>query len=85
MPLYDFQCTECEHIFEVNCKIADKSNSRSCPKCDSSKIESRFFSAPRQGDSIALGLNQHQRGFKEVLNNIHKRTAGSAMNRTTEL
>lgn len=85
MPLYDFQCTDCEHIFEVSCKIADKGNPKQCPNCNSFKTESKIFSAPRQGDSIALGLNQHQRGFKEVLNKIHKRTSGSAMNRTTEL
>lgn len=85
MPLYDFQCTECEHVFEVNCKISEKGNVHECPNCKSSKTESRIFSAPRRGDSIALGLNTHQRGFKEVLNKIHKRTAGSAMNRTTEL
>lgn len=85
MPLYDFQCTECETVFEVSCKIADKANPRPCPNCGSFKTESRIFSAPRSGDSIALGLNQHQRGFKEVLNKIHSRTSGSVMNKTTEL
>lgn len=85
MPLYDFQCVECETVFEVSCKIAEKSNPHECPNCHSSKTESRIFTAPKHGDSIRLGLNQHQRGFKEVLNNIHKRTSGSALNQTTEL
>ncbi len=85
MPLYDFQCVDCDHSFEVSCKIAEKSNPHPCPNCQSTNTESRFLSAPRLGDSIALGLNQHQRGFKEVLNKIHKRSAGSYMNRTTEL
>lgn len=85
MPLYDFQCTECETFFEVSCKIAEKENPHACPSCQSTKTEPRFISAPRLGDSIALGLNQHQRGFKEVLNKIHKRAAGSVLNKTTEL
>lgn len=85
MPLYDFQCTQCQTVFEVKCKIAEKSDPHSCPQCNSTQTEYRIFSAPHQGDSIALGLNQHQRGFKEVLNKIHQRTSGSAMNRTTEL
>lgn len=45
----------------------------------------RIFSAPKIGDSIALGLNQHQRAFKEVLNKIDKRAAGSDLHKTTEL
>lgn len=85
MPLYDYQCMKCETVFEVTCKIAERSDPHKCPNCNSVETEQRAFVAPRQGDSIALGLNQHQRGFKEVLNKVHKRTAGSAMNRTTNL
>jgi putative FmdB family regulatory protein len=85
MPLYDFQCTQCQTYFEVNCKIAEKENPYACPECSSTQTESRILSAPRLGDSISLGLNQHQRGFKEVLNKIHKKSAGSMLNKTTEL
>lgn len=85
MPLYDYQCAECETFFEVSCKISEKENPHLCPNCKSAKTESRIVSAPRLGDSIALGLNQHQRGFKEVLNKIHTRAAGSVLNKTTEL
>jgi putative FmdB family regulatory protein len=85
MPLYDYQCMDCQTMFEVSCKISEKSNPHECPNCQSTKTESRILSAPKVGDSIALGLNQHQRGFKEVLNKIHARAAGSALNQTTEL
>lgn len=85
MPRYDFLCMDCETVFEVTCKIAEKENPKPCPNCGSVKTESRIFSPPSRGDSISLGLNQHQRGFKEVLNKIHKRTAGSAMDKTTNL
>lgn len=85
MPLYDFECTQCNTTFEVSCKISERENPHSCPNCSSTQNERRILSAPKIGDSIALGLNQHQRGFKEVLNKIHKKTPGSAMNRTTEL
>lgn len=85
MPLYDFQCTECQTFFEVQCKISEKENAHACTSCQSTHTESRIISAPKIGDSIAMGLNQHQRGFKEVLNKIHNKTSGSVMNRTTEL
>lgn len=83
MPLYDFQCVECETIFEVQCKMSEKQNPHSCPNCESIKTESRILSAPRLSDSISLGLNQHQRGFKEVLKKIHTKTSGSVLNKTT--
>jgi putative FmdB family regulatory protein len=85
MPLYDFQCTQCDTYFEVQCKISEKENKHPCPDCKSTETESRILSAPRLGDSIALGLNQHQRGFKEVLNKIHKKAAGSVLDKTTNL
>lgn len=84
MPLYDFKCSDCEKEFEVNCKIAEKDNPKECPACGSVKT-SQMVSAPRLGDSIALGLNQHQRAFKEVLNKIHKKAPGSMLNKTTEM
>lgn len=32
-----------------------------------------------------IGGNQHKRGFREVLNKIHNKTAGSILNKTTEI
>lgn len=32
-----------------------------------------------------IGNNEHKRNFKEVLNKIHSRTAGSVLNKTTEM
>jgi hypothetical protein len=85
MPRYDFQCANCEYIFEVTCKISEKQNPHACPECLSTHTESKIFSAPHLGDSVSLGYNPHQRGFKEVLNKIHKKSAGSILNKTTEL
>lgn len=85
MPLYDFQCNDCSEIFEVSCKISERSDPHQCPSCSSTNTSTKILSAPKLGDSIALGLNQHQRAFKEVLNKIHKKTPGSALNKTTEI
>lgn len=85
MPLYDFQCDDCSEIFEVSCKISERSGPHSCPKCSSTNVSSKILSAPKIGDSITLGLNQHQRAFKEVLNKVHAKTPGSVLNKTTEM
>ena len=37
MPLYDYQCTECNHIFEAFHKIADSGPSN-CPECNGTNV-----------------------------------------------
>ena len=85
MPLYDYQCNECNTVFPVSCKISERNDPRKCTSCSSDDTQLTILSAPKIGDSIALGLNQHQRAFKEVLNKIDKRAAGSDLHKTTEL
>jgi putative FmdB family regulatory protein len=43
MPLYDFQCTQCEYIFEENVKFEDVS-SLTCTRCQGALV--RLFSKP---------------------------------------
>ncbi|MCX7635050.1 MAG: zinc ribbon domain-containing protein [Syntrophales bacterium] len=33
MPLYDFQCPQCEHTFEAFVKINDTTAALACPAC----------------------------------------------------
>ena len=85
MPTYDYQCLECEEIFEIFCKISELDSSKPCPKCGSTNTEKRIFSAPGACDSVSLGREKHQRSFKEVLRNIDKRTPGSVIHKTTDI
>lgn len=41
MPLYDFQCCKCDHVFEEQCKVDDRKKTK-CPKCHSKKVEQIF-------------------------------------------
>lgn len=84
MPLYDFQCQECKAYFEVQCKIAERTQKKECPACGSLNTGQAFISAP-QVNADPIGRNQHGRAFKEVLNKIHSKTAGSVMNKTTDM
>lgn len=44
MPLYEFQCTECGHVFDI---LQVKYRSDSCPKCKKCGAASkRLFSVP---------------------------------------
>ena len=85
MPLYDFECLKCSNVFEVSCKICERDDTKPCPGCKSTKTELRFFVASKTADAFTLGVNQRQKDFKEVLNKVHKRTAGSQLDKTTNI
>ena len=86
MPLYDFQCNDCQSVFEISCKIIDLKNTiHTCPNCSSQSTAQRIFSPPLRAESHRLGLNTRQKEFKDVLNRIHKTTPGSVLDKTTNL
>jgi len=46
MPRYDYQCTDCDEIFELSLSLTEKELQKSpqkiCPKCNSFKINQIF-------------------------------------------
>ena len=45
MPLYDYECVKCAHIFEVFHKIDEVIDDLACPKCEAKqprKLVSQF-------------------------------------------
>lgn len=42
MPIYEYKCPECEHIFEQFLRIADYTPTASCPDCG--KESTRIYS-----------------------------------------
>jgi len=38
MPIYEFRCAECDHVFESWQKVSDP-NPDKCPSCGASKVE----------------------------------------------
>lgn len=80
MPLYDFRNKLTGEIIEKSMKISEREQFLR----DNPNLEQVILSAP-QVNADPLSNNQHRRGFKEVLNKIHSGTAGSTLNKTTEL
>ena len=85
MPLFDYYCTDCGSTFEVMCKISERNELHSCPKCASESTSQVILSSPALAQSHRLGVNTRQKEFREVLNKIHKRTPGSTLNKTADL
>jgi len=37
MPLYDYECVKCSHVFEVYHKVDEGTENLTCPKCNAKK------------------------------------------------
>ena len=80
MPTYSFRNKLTEEIFDKTMRISERDQYLA----DNPEIEQVHLTAPLVNANTLSG-NQHRKAFKEVLNKIHSKTAGSALNKTTEL
>ncbi len=39
MPIYEFKCSKCEHVFEVMGSYAEREQPHACPKCGSNEVK----------------------------------------------
>jgi putative FmdB family regulatory protein len=87
MPTYDYQCGKCKHTFEQSSRIADRKDpeKKPCPKCGKKKVKQAILQVTNVGDPLAFGKQKFPVGWKERLQSIHKRTAGSKLDKTSTL
>lgn len=77
MPLYDFRNKETGEIIEKSMSYGSKQQYL----IDNPHMESVILTAPPLGDPTKLtATRKPDTGFKEVLQKIHERTAGSTLN-----
>lgn len=73
MPRYDFKCSGCDNVQEVQCKISELDDPKTCEKCGSQEMTQTFltanhaFMAPEQ-----LGRRKAPEDFRNFLGQIHK-------------
>ena len=79
MPLYDFKNKETGEVFEKFMSIASKEEYLS----ENPHLES-VLGMNAMIDPFRLGLVRPDQGFKEVLQRIHEKTAGSTLNKTSK-
>jgi len=80
MPTYDFKNKDTGEVFTKAMKIAEREQYL----LDNPNLEG-VISSPSLIDSVRLGIRKPDSGFKEVLQKIHEKTPGSALNRTTNI
>ena len=72
MPVYDRKCDDCDQLFEVNCKISEKTETHECPYCGSTEGQ-WMIGAPQLSLASSLGTTTDKKtGFHEVVQKIAK-------------
>lgn len=80
MPIYEYQCSECEHKFEKIKPIRDMKvpESEPCPNCgEHFAVKQKVFTPQIWADAARMGVKTTDNGFKEVLSRIHEKSPGS--------
>lgn len=73
MPVYDKKCNDCDELFEVTCRIADKDLPKICPYCESADSTYQLSSPNFTMRGDRLMTQQKDRGFNEVISKIKER------------
>jgi len=79
MPTYTFRNKETGEQYDKFMSIAAREELLNSDL----NLETIITSAPALGDPVRLGITKTDNGFKEVLQKIHSKTAGSQLNKTT--
>lgn len=68
MPLYEYECAECGHVWEDMQSMADREKplSEPCPACQARGTVSQKVGA-KIGDPFALGVSGPSSSFKDIM------------------
>lgn len=80
MPIYTFRDKETNEEHDKFMKFDDREQYL----LDNPNLEV-VIGAPAIADSVRIGVTKTDNGFKEVLQKIHSKTAGSKLNTTTNI
>jgi putative FmdB family regulatory protein len=77
MPMYDYQCRNCDHEFEEALRMDNRKNPtrRKCRECGR-KMISQVISKSRMAtvDSVNIGMTKPDATYSEVIDKINERT-----------
>lgn len=79
MPLYDYRCAACDHVFEKTVRMSEYQDKQECPECKEMAERTVGGYAPAIGDPVRLGITKPSEGFRDLLRSIHARSPGSIL------
>ena len=78
MPVYDYQCRNCDHEFEETLRMDNRKRPtrRKCPECER-KMISQVISKSRMAtvDSVNIGVTKPDATYSEVIAKINETNA----------
>jgi hypothetical protein len=77
MPTYNFLNKETQEVTEVFLKISEIDKYKE----DNPQLEQCHITAVPIGDPVRLGIRKQSGDFREIMQHIHKGTAGSVLNK----
>lgn len=80
MPTYDFRHKETGEVVTKMMKIAEREQFLQ----DNPDLEP-IIGVPALVDPVRIGVRKTDNGFKEVLQRVHEKTAGSRLNKTANI
>lgn len=88
MPIYEYQCSSCSHIYEKNKKMSERDEvaDEVCPECSRTDSVKRLLASPLIGYSVTSNGSYGSKvpdGWKDVLRKIDERSPGSRMKDTS--
>lgn len=92
MPIYDYHCSNCKHVWEGLYSISGRKSPESepCPSCNVvGKVEQTIVFSTLSVNCTSeatKALNKLNRGskFKDKMQQIHDKTPGSMMHKTSK-
>lgn len=59
MPMYEYQCSKCDHEFEEFARSMDEKKNPRCPACQGDKVQRKLsvFAARQSASKPAVGMS----------------------------
>lgn len=82
MPVYDYECQKCGHIFELVLKMSEreKPTIEPCPECKTVSIKQIITRAIPLGDPVRLGISRLPSDWCDFLKDIKNKNPGCNVN-----
>ena len=79
MPLYDYRCESCGHVFEKNLPMQhlEQPTKEPCPECGEVNVKKVILCGNMVVDPARLGRTKVSDGFNDVLKGIKAANKGS--------
>lgn len=87
MPTYQYNCNKCGEGIEFLLKISERDSKEGmiCPNCHDGHLSKTVTAPAAFSEGYKMGLGGKHDGLKNRLQEIHRRTPGSILDKTSTI